>query len=153
MGIAPRKSRPDGPLRHDGSPLALTSRCGQQRALRYEGEKGALRMQVGTGAPRGAAGWADHEQGATEVSSDGDPATTESRRRIHLLAALFAALAFGLLQLTLVQNGSAATGDVCARTGMETVSTDRANYTGGDTAHVTGTGYAPDCDVVVRITR
>src|SRR5689334_19743919 len=86
---------------------AGSTHCGKR------GREGGFEMQVGTGAPRGAAVWADHEQGATEVSSDGDPATTESRRRIHLLAALFAALAFGLLQLTLVQNGSAATGDVC----------------------------------------
>ena len=36
---------------------------------------------------------------------------------------------------------------------METVATDAFDYPPGDTVHVTGTGYAPGCDVQVNISR
>ncbi|MFL5780534.1 MAG: SdrD B-like domain-containing protein, partial [Thermoleophilaceae bacterium] len=41
----------------------------------------------------------------------------------------------------------------CAATGAETVRTDRPSYPNKDLVHVTGTGYAADCDVAVRIVR
>ncbi len=41
----------------------------------------------------------------------------------------------------------------CAATGNETVSTNKADYAPEETAHITGHGYAPSCDVVVKITR
>src|SRR6188508_790584 len=69
------------------------------------------------------------------------------RRRTHVLAALFAALAFGILQLALAHNGSAATESSCPQTTMETVATDAADYPPGSTVHVTGTGYNSGCDV------
>jgi uncharacterized repeat protein (TIGR01451 family) len=88
-----------------------------------------------------------------EFSTDGEPVTSASRRRIHLLAALFAALAFVVVQLALAENGSAGTGVLCLKTGMETVATDAADYPPGSTVHITGTGYAPGCDAQISIFR
>ena len=88
---------------------------------------------------------------AGEVLTDGEPATHGSRK--HLLMALLAALAFALLQLALAQNGSASTGVPCPQTGMETVATDHGSYAPGSLVHITGTGYAPGCDAVVKVTR
>ena len=86
-------------------------------------------------------------------SEDGEPATATSRRRVHLLAALLAALSFMFVQLALAQNGSAATGDPCPATGMETVASDAEDYPPGSTAHFSGTGYTADCDVQLNISR
>ncbi len=66
-------------------------------------------------------------------------------------ATLIALLAF-VLQLALASPGSAAVGDPCPQTGMESVSTDHA-YNPGELVHVTGSGYGPGCDVVVKVTR
>jgi Bacterial Ig domain/Bacterial cadherin-like domain len=40
----------------------------------------------------------------------------------------------------------------CSATATESVSTDKPSYTAGQTAHISGSGFAPACDVVVRIT-
>src|SRR6188472_1889154 len=57
------------------------------------------------------------------------------------------------VQLALAQSGSAATGDPCPRTGMETVASDAEDYAPGSTAHFSGTGYSADCDVQLNISR
>src|SRR5687767_11633202 len=44
-------------------------------------------------------------------------------------------------------------GSACAQTGNEAVATDKEDYKPSETVIVTGTGYAPECDVVVKITR
>jgi hypothetical protein len=95
----------------------------------------------------------DPAHDAGELSTDGEPATARSRLRIQLLVALFATLTVAVLQLALAQTGSAAPGDPCPQTGMETVSTDAADYPPGSTVHISGTGYASDCDVRVEISR
>jgi hypothetical protein len=41
----------------------------------------------------------------------------------------------------------------CAPTGAETVATDKARYPTEDLVRVSGTGYAPGCEVIVRIVR
>jgi hypothetical protein len=41
----------------------------------------------------------------------------------------------------------------CAPLGSETVATDKADYAPGETVHMTGTGYSPDCTVRVEVTR
>src|SRR4051794_28000323 len=105
-------------------------------------------MDVGMSARR--------EVAAAEVgATDGDPATASrhGRTKRHLLAAAFAAVAFVLVQLTLVQNGSAATGDPCPKTGIETVASDAPDYAPGTTAHFSGTGYTAGCDVQLNISR
>ena len=67
---------------------------------------------------------------------------------------LFAALALlGAFRLVHAQTSSAATGVACVQTGFETLTTDRANYNGGDTTHISGTGYSSACDVTVDVTR
>src|ERR1043166_1201358 len=75
-----------------------------------------------------------------------------SQKRKVAVATLIASIAF-VLQLALASPGSAATGDPCPQTGMETVMTDRAAYAPGSLVHMSGTGYASDCDVVVKVTR
>src|SRR5215212_6292693 len=87
-----------------------------------------------------------------ELSTDGEPETA-ARRGIQLVVGLFVALSFVVVQLAYAQNGSAATGDPCLRTGMETTATGKSNYAPGSLVHMSGTGYAADCDVVVKVTR
>ncbi len=41
----------------------------------------------------------------------------------------------------------------CAPTGQETIQTDMPDYAPEETVHMSGTGYAPSCDVVVQVTR
>ena len=48
---------------------------------------------------------------------------------------------------------SAQEGASCSPTGAETVATDQPDYSPGETAHITGSGYASLCDVTVRVTR
>src|SRR4051794_1847123 len=71
----------------------------------------------------------------------------------RLVTVLFAALALFAFQLVHAQTSSAATGLACAQTSLETVASDAADYPPGSTAHFTGTGYAPDCDVQLNVTR
>jgi hypothetical protein len=75
------------------------------------------------------------------------------RRRTKLLTAVVVALAFGLLQLALAHNGSAATESSCQQTTLETVATDAADYPPGATVHITGTGYNAGCDVEIDVSR
>ncbi|HEX5589715.1 MAG TPA: hypothetical protein VFX65_05455, partial [Candidatus Limnocylindrales bacterium] len=42
---------------------------------------------------------------------------------------------------------------MCAATGSELVTTDKFDYAPEETVVITGTGFAADCDVVVRVTR
>src|SRR4051794_26359643 len=83
--------------------------------------------------------------------------TGEGGRRSHvtrkLATALLAALALFAFQLVHAQTSSAATGLACAQTGMETVASDADDYPPGSTAHFSGTGYAPDCDVQLNVSR
>ena len=65
---------------------------------------------------------------------------------------LLIALAF-ILQAVFAQNASAVTGVPCSQTGMETVATDDGFYAPGSIVHMSGGGYAPGCDAVVRVTR
>jgi hypothetical protein len=90
----------------------------------------------------------------SKLSTGGDSSTARQKRIRggQLAGALFVALAFAVLQLALATAAAADTG-TCLGTGFETVATDRPSYQGGETAYVTGTGYAPGCDVVIRITR
>jgi len=70
-----------------------------------------------------------------------------------IAAALLAAVALFAFQLVRAQSGSAATGDVCLQTGMETVATDADDYAPGLVVHVSGSGYGMACDVQVNIHR
>src|SRR5512132_1278114 len=71
----------------------------------------------------------------------------------RLAMTLLAALSLFAFQLAHAQSSSAATGVPCLQTGMETVTTDRSAYAPGSLVHVSGTGYAFGCDVVVKVTR
>jgi hypothetical protein len=71
----------------------------------------------------------------------------------RLVVALLAALSLFAFQLAHAQSSSASTGVPCPQTGNELVTTDRSAYAPGDLVHVTGMGYAPGCDVVVKVTR
>ena len=70
-----------------------------------------------------------------EVSADSEPPTRGTRRPVYLTGVLVLALLF-VLQLALASPGSAAVGDPCPQTGMETVYTDHA-YNPGELVHVT----------------
>src|SRR6476646_700095 len=76
---------------------------------------------------------------------------TPATRR--LATVLFAALALFAFQLVHAQTSSAATGLACPQTGMETVASDAGDYAPGSTAHFSGTGYAPDCDIQLNVSR
>src|SRR3954453_22510647 len=98
------------------------------------------------------------EQRCPIAALEGGTETSEDARRTHLTrklaTALLAALALFAFQLVHAQTSSAATGLLaCAQTGMETVASDANDYAPGSTAHFTGTGYAPDCDVQLNVTR
>jgi len=71
----------------------------------------------------------------------------------RLAVALLVALTLFAFQLSHAQSSSAATGVPCPQTGNEVVATDQRSYEPGSLVHVTGMGYAPNCDVVVKITR
>jgi hypothetical protein len=71
---------------------------------------------------------------------------------LRLVPALLVALAF-VLQAAFAQPASAETGVLCSQTGIETIASDQPEYAPGSTVHITGTGYAPGCDVVVKVTR
>jgi large repetitive protein len=71
----------------------------------------------------------------------------------RLAVALLVALTFVAVQLAMAQPGSASTGVPCPQTGNEIVATDQAAYAPGDLVHVSGMGYAADCDVTVKVTR
>ena len=104
----------------------------------------------GTGHSRQTRRWqiAAFEDGA-ETTEHG--AGTHLRRK--LATALLAALALFAFQLVHAQTSSAATGLACPQTGMETVASDAADYPPGSTAHFSGTGYSPDCDVQLNVSR
>ena len=119
--------------------------------LRQQAEGGKRVRRQGHGTRRAAPLALVPAGDAGEVSTDGEPATHGLRK--HLLMALLAALAFAFLQLALAQNGSASTGVPCPQTGMETVATDATRYSPGSLVHMSGTGYAAGCDVVVKVTR
>src|SRR5947208_17169956 len=75
------------------------------------------------------------------------------KTRTRLVGALLVALAFVAVQLAMAQPGSASTGVPCPQTGNELVATDAPSYSPGSLVHMTGMGYAPGCDVVVKVTR
>src|SRR5256885_9570793 len=75
------------------------------------------------------------------------------KTRTRLVGALLVALAFVAVQLAMAQPGTASTGVPCPQTGNELVATDESAYSPGSLVHVTGMGYAPNCDVVVKVTR
>ena len=95
------------------------------------------------------------------MGSDGADLTTDGAATRHFCAgmtgrlavALLAALALFAFQLGHAQSSSAATGVPCPQTGNELVATDQASYSPGSLVHMTGMGYAPGCDVVVKVTR
>src|SRR5205085_5305193 len=99
--------------------------------------------------------------GGTAVDSDGAGTTahlaqtqdngTSMTRRLAL--AFIAALALFAFQLAHAQSSSAATGVPCPQTGNELVATDKPSYVPGSLVHMIGMGYAPSCDVVVKVTR
>src|SRR4051794_27342690 len=98
------------------------------------------------------------EQRCPIAALEGGTETSEDARRTHLTrklaTALLAALALFAFQLVHAQTSSAATGLLaCAQTGMETVASDADDYAPGSTAHFSGTGYAPDCDVQLNVSR
>src|SRR2546421_1197130 len=101
------------------------------------------------------------KRGGTAVVSGGADLTTDGAATRHFCAgmtrrlavALLAALALFAFQLAQAQSSSAATGVPCPQTGNELVSTDAPSYTPGSLVHVSGMGYAPGCDVVVKVTR
>src|SRR2546421_4713843 len=101
------------------------------------------------------------KRGGTAVVSGGADLTTDGAATRHFCAgmtgrlavALFAALALFAFQLAHAQSSSAATGVPCPQTGNEAVATDESAYSPGSLVHVTGIGYAPNCDVVVKVTR
>src|SRR6266576_4978856 len=101
------------------------------------------------------------KRGGTAVVSDGADLTTDGAATRHFCAgttrrlavALLAALALFAFQLAHAESSSAATGVPCPQTGNELVATDQRAYNPGELVHVTGMGYAPGCDVVVKITR
>jgi hypothetical protein len=88
-----------------------------------------------------------------ETPADEEPATPRHGiGRARVVGVVVVALAF-VLQLALAHPSHAATGIPCTQTGMETVATDRSAYAPGSLVHVSGSGYAPGCDVVVKVTR
>src|SRR6266516_6777800 len=101
------------------------------------------------------------KRGGTAVVSDGADLTTDGAATRHFCAgmtrrlalALLAALALFAFQLAHAESSSAATGVPCPQTGNELVATDQRAYNPGELVHVTGMGYAPGCDVVVKVTR
>src|SRR2546421_3018302 len=101
------------------------------------------------------------KRGGTAVVSGGADLTTDGAATRHFCAgmtrrlavALLAALALFAFQLAHAQSSSAATGVPCPQTGNELVATDQASYDPGSVVHVSGMGYAPGCDVVVKVTR
>ena len=90
------------------------------------------------------------ESSTTADSGETGNGTSITRR---LVVALLAALSLFAFQLTHAQSSSAATGVPCPQTGNEAVATDESAYSPGSLVHVTGMGYAPNCDVVVKVTR
>src|SRR5437868_9420620 len=109
-------------------------------------------MRAGLGRQACGTGIGAYAPSAEEDSTDGEPPTRGTRRPVYLTGVLVLALLF-VLQLALAKPGIAATGVSCVQTGMETVTTNREDYAPGALVHVTGTGYGPGCDVVVKITR
>src|SRR5256886_3716980 len=101
------------------------------------------------------------KRGGTAVVSDGADLTTDGAATRHFCAgmtgrlavALLAALALLAFQFAHAQSSSAATGVPCPQTGNELVATDQPSYDPGSVVHVSGMGYAPGCDVVVKVTR
>jgi hypothetical protein len=79
-----------------------------------------------------------------------DARGTERQNGIRRLGiALLAALALFAFQLVSAHSASADTGIPCPQAGTETVATDSPAYQGGETAHITGSGYSIGCDVTV----
>jgi hypothetical protein len=65
--------------------------------------------------------------------------------RFLVVAALLTVASYGVYRLR--------ADSFCEQTGLETVQSDKAHYALGDTALITGSGFAPSCNVVVRVTR
>ncbi|HEX8053828.1 MAG TPA: SdrD B-like domain-containing protein, partial [Thermoleophilaceae bacterium] len=72
-----------------------------------------------------------------------------SRVRVLIVLSFLLALAGALP----TPAAAASPADACAPTGSETVRTDKARYPTEDLVHVSGSGYAAGCEVVVRIVR
>src|SRR4029453_1173288 len=66
-----------------------------------------------------------------------------------LMGVLSIAFAFGATGGTAHASGT----PICAQTGAEAVITDEPSYPSGSTVHISGTGYAPDCYVIVQVVR
>ncbi len=69
----------------------------------------------------------------------------------RLRGALLAALS--ILALALAAAPAHAQSTTCAQTGQETVATDKADYPPESTVHMSGSGYAANCQVMVEVTR
>ncbi len=67
--------------------------------------------------------------------------------------ALIAAAALALLLLAIPAPAAAQADPACAQTGAETVTTDKPRYPVEALVHISGSGYAPGCDVIVRVVR
>jgi hypothetical protein len=72
---------------------------------------------------------------------------------MRAIAAFVVVLAAFAVNLTLAPTASAGTGVSCAATGFEQLATDQADYAPGSTVHLSGAGFAGNCDVVVEVTR
>src|SRR4029453_10727776 len=66
-----------------------------------------------------------------------------------LMGVLSIAFALGATGGTAYASGT----PICAQTGGEAVITDEPSYPSGSTVHISGTGYAPDCYVIVQVVR
>src|SRR3954453_9108381 len=128
-------------------------RASDKARLRHRWQIAAL--QVGTGERQRRLGSSLPREEESEMQ-DG-AGTTAGGAGTHmtrkLATALLAALALFAFQLVHAQTSSAATGVACSQTGMETVASDAADYPPGSTAHFSGTGYAPDCDIQLNVSR
>ncbi len=69
-----------------------------------------------------------------------------------MAAALIAVLSVAILQGLGGASSTFAAGP-CAPSGTEAISTDKADYAPEETVTMRGTGFAADCDLMVRVTR
>jgi hypothetical protein len=74
-------------------------------------------------------------------------------RQVVQLATFFVALMAALFVAGALAAPALAAGVPCTATGGETVAADKRAYQPGEVVHLTGAGYATDCDVVVKVTR
>src|SRR6266511_1031924 len=132
---------------------------------RCRGRSSSSRVPTSTAALRSWARLRQHGRGSmgialgysrTSATDTSLRTTTATKSRsawaLRLVPALLVALAF-VLQAAFAQPASAEAGVPCPQTGIETVASDQAEYAPGSIVHITGTGYGPGCDVVMKVTR